>query len=169
MAIFEKDMKDFTKNTMVMFTPIMPILLATLYSRFNDGVDGVSYELIYIIIGITFSTVSTGLMMMIMAEEKEKNTLRGLMMSPASFVDIIVGKSLVTTLLTVVTFVISFLIFDPSSLVDFSVILSSLLLFVFFLLLGIGVGLFVKSVGTTTIYTLPIMLIFGFTTMFSML
>src|SRR5699024_10361532 len=132
-----------------------PILLAILYSRMYDEADGVSYELIYIIIGITFSAVTTSLMMMIMAEEKEKNTLRGLMMSPASFVDVIVGKSLVTTLLTVVTFVISFLIFDASLLLDFSIIFSSLLLFVFFLLLGIGVGLFVKSVGTTTIYTLP--------------
>src|SRR5699024_4610779 len=134
-AIFEKDMKDFMKNTMTMFTPIMPIILAILYSRLNEGADEFSYELIYMIVGITLSTVTTSLMMMIMAEENEKNTLRGLMMSPASFVDIIVGKSLVTTLLTVVTFIVSILILDASLLLDFSIIFSSLLLFVFFLLL----------------------------------
>lgn len=167
MAIFEKDMKDFTKNMMTLFTPIMPILLAALYRRMNTGGEAFSYEMVYIIVGVTLSTVTTGLLMMNMAEEKEKNTLRGLMMSPASFTDIIIGKSLVTTFITLVTYVLSLYLLDGALLMDFSVLFTSLLLFVFFLFLGIGIGLFVKTVGATTIYMMPIMLLFGFTPMFS--
>lgn len=39
----------------------------------------------------------------------------------------------------------------------------------FFFLLGIGVGLFVKTVGMTTVYLMPIMLLFGFTLMIEFL
>src|SRR5699024_11441923 len=40
-----------------------------------------------------------------------------------------------------------------------------ILLFLFFLLLGIGVGLFAKSVSATSAYMMPIMFAFGFTPM----
>ncbi|MDY0394401.1 hypothetical protein RWE15_07985 [Virgibacillus halophilus] len=36
-AIFEKDMKDFMKNTMMLFTPIIPVILAVLYSRMGGS------------------------------------------------------------------------------------------------------------------------------------
>src|SRR5690625_6238099 len=63
--------------------------------------------MIFIIVGAVFSCVSSGCMMMFMAEENEKQTLRGLTMSPASFADIIIGKSLLTFVLTIVSFLFS--------------------------------------------------------------
>src|SRR5699024_10330673 len=38
-----------------------------------------------------------------------------------------------------------------------------ILLGIFFLNLGIGIGLLVKSVATTSVYLIPIMILFGFT------
>src|SRR5699024_12590775 len=38
-------------------------------------------------------------------------------------------------------------------------------LFFFFLFLGFGIGLFVKTAGMTTVYSMPIVHIFGFTPM----
>lgn len=162
-AIFEKDMKDFMKNSMTVFAPIVPIILSLFYRRMGVDTEELSLFLIYFIIGMTLSSISTGLMMMMMAEEKEKNTLRGLIMSPASMVDIIIGKSLVTTLITFITLFISLLILDLEQIFDVHVIINSFLLFIFFLLLGIGIGLFVKSVGATTVYAMPIMFLFGLT------
>ncbi|MBO1005353.1 hypothetical protein ACFSKI_02730 [Pseudogracilibacillus auburnensis] len=45
----------------------------------------------------------------------------------------------------------------------------ALVFFFFYFLLGIGVGLFVKTVGMTTVYLMPIMLLFGFTLMIEFL
>lgn len=42
-----------------------------------------------------------------MAEENEKKTLRGLIQSPASLADILIGKSLVVGLFTLVSLIIS--------------------------------------------------------------
>ncbi|MDY0404371.1 hypothetical protein P5G51_002125 [Virgibacillus sp. 179-BFC.A HS] len=167
-AIFEKDMKDFMKNTMMFFTPLLPVILAVFYSRLGEG-EEMPLMMIYLIVGVTYSAVTSGTMMMLMAEENEKKTLRGLMLSPASFLDIIIGKSLAATLLTVVSLVVSLLIMGIAPLLNAQAIMGLVLLFFFFLFLGIGIGLFVKTVGITTAYLMPIMFLFGFTPMVTFL
>lgn len=162
-AIFEKDIKDFVKNMMLLVMPLLPVLLALFYDRMP--VEGLSLMTLYVIVGITFSAVTSTCMMIMMAEENEKNTLRGLIQSPATFMDIIVGKSLVTGIITLIPLVVSLTIVGIEPFLDFRVIIGLILLFLFFLLLGIGIGLFSKSVGVTTVYMLPVMFLFGFTPM----
>lgn len=167
MAIFEKDLKDFFKNAMVLFMPFVPIFLAFMYSRMGEDGEELPLFIIILVIGATFASVTSGCLMIFMAEENEKNTLRGLTLSPASMSDIIVGKSLLTLLLTAFTLIVSFLFLDFEPFLTVKGILSLLVLFLFFLFLGIGVGLFVKTVGMTTAYLMPIMFLFGFTPMIS--
>src|SRR5699024_3359602 len=121
--------------------------------------------LVFLVVGIAFSSILTSGIMTMMAEENEKNTLRGLVQSPASMMDILVGKSLVVTLMTVVSVAVSFLIMDMNMYWVVSDIKRIIMLWRFFLNSGIWVGLTVKSVATTSVYLLPIMLIFGFTPM----
>lgn len=165
-AVFEKDMKDFMKNLMLLMMPGIPIILALMYTRMND--EELPVAMIYIIVGVTFSAVTSSMMMTMMAEENEKKTLRGLIQSPASFLDIIVGKSLVTGLITFITLVASLLIIGIEPFLSFRVIIGLILLFLFFLLLGIGIGLFSKSIAATSVYLMPVMFLFGFTPMFSL-
>lgn len=51
-------------------------------------------------INITFSMVATYVQCCLIAEEKEKNTLRSLMLSPASTSEILIGKSTLTFIST---------------------------------------------------------------------
>lgn len=163
-AIFEKDLKDFMKNTMTLFMPFIPILIAFMFNRMSAGVDEeMPIMLHYLIVGVTYSAVTSAAIMMMMAEEKEKKTLRGLMLSPASFFDIIVGKSVVVTLLSFASLIVSLLLLGIEPLLNLQAIIGILILYCFFLFLGIGIGLFVKNVGITTAYYMPIMFIFGFT------
>lgn len=163
-AIFEKDLKDFMRNTMLLFMPVLPIFLSFFYARLGGG-EEIPLMIVYLVVGVTFSAVTTGNIMMMMAEENEKKTLRGLILSPASFADIIIGKSLVTGLLTLFSLVVSLLIMGIEPFLHIQAMLGLVFLFFFFLFLGIGVGLFVKSVGITTVYLMPIMFLFGFTPM----
>jgi len=166
-AIFEKDLKDFMKNTATIFMPIVPIFLAFFYNKVGeDGGESLPLMVVYIVVGVTFSTIAAGSMMILMAEENEKKTLRGLIMSPASYLDIIVGKMLVTTFMTIITLVISIVLMGNTEILEFQQIIGMIILFFFFLFLGIGIGLFVKTAGMTTVYSMPIMFIFGFTPMY---
>lgn len=169
-AIFEKDLKDFMKNTATIFMPIVPIFLAFFYNKMGeDGGESLPLMVVYLVVGVTFSTIAAGSMMILMAEENEKKTLRGLIMSPASYLDIIVGKTLVTTFMTVITLIISIALMGNTEILEVQQIIGIIVLFFFFLFLGIGIGLFVKTAGMTTVYSMPIMFIFGFTPMYEFL
>ncbi|MBP1969799.1 ABC-2 type transport system permease protein [Virgibacillus natechei] len=168
-AIFEKDIKDFMKNMMLLMMPVIPIVLALLYTRIGGGNEEIPIFLIYVIVGTTYSAVTSSTIMTMMAEENEKKTLRGLIQSPASMMDIIIGKSLVTGLITFISLIVSLVIIDIEPFLNFRVILGLLLLFLFFLLLGIGIGLFTKSIAATSVYLMPVMFLFGFTPMIGML
>lgn len=163
-AIFEKDLKDFMKNMMLILMPVVPIVLSLFYRQMGVG-EEMPLSIIYIIVGVVFTTVTANCIMAMMAEEKEKKTLHGLTMSPASFLDVIIGKSLVTGLMTLITLVISLTIIGMDPILNIRGLVGLILLFLFFLLIGIGVGLFAKSVSTTSAYIMPIMFAFGFTPM----
>ncbi|WP_434122123.1 ABC transporter permease [Salinicoccus roseus] len=165
MAIFEKDLKEFTRNAMLFTTILLPIILAFMYSRMGGGGEALPAMLVYLIVGVAFSAILCSGIMTMMAEENEKNTLRGLMQSPASMLDILAGKSLVVVLMTAVSLIISFLIMDVAFEWSIASIGGLILLALFFLNVGIAVGLTVDSVATTSVYLLPIMFIFGFTPM----
>lgn len=163
LAIFEKDMKEFMRNMSLFTMILLPIVMALLFSNINMGVEGqgLPLEIILMIIGMTFSAISYNTMATMIAEENEKETLRGLVQSPATLLDIILGKSLVASLMTLVSLIISLAICQSLTNWSFAAIIATLLLLMFFLCLGIAVGLTVKSVATTAVYTMPIMFIFG--------
>lgn len=101
LAIFQKDYKDLSRNLFVSSTLVMPLFFAVFYSRIGDaGVD-----ITYFVINITFSLVAIFVQCALIAEEKEKNTLRGLMLSPASTLDILLGKSALTFVTTMILIV----------------------------------------------------------------
>lgn len=162
-AIVEKDVKEFIKNPMLYLIPVTPIFLAFVYSRLSTFEDASSNMYpTYILIGITFTMVTANVMIVLIAEEYDKQTLQGLILSPASFIDLLVGKSLVNTIFSWLTLFISLLILGERQEFSFITICGIVLLFLFFLFLGLGVGLFTPSISLTTTYSMVILLIFGF-------
>lgn len=160
-AIFQKDLKELSKNMYIGTSLIMPILLAIFYGQLEE----VSIELHYLIINLTFVAVGAFIQSAIIAEEKEKNTLRGLMLSPATLPEILSGKSLVSFILTCVTIVICAVItgYEPANfiLIAVAIIISSF----FYLALGTLMGLLSRSVVEASVVMLPGMFIFGFSSM----
>lgn len=162
-AIFEKDLKEFMRNMMLFTSVLIPIVLAAFFGRMDGGAGGVPNEMVIIIAGVVFTAVTFSSMMTMMAEENEKDTLRGLLQSPATIIDIIAGKSAVITLMTIISLVVSIMMINVSGFWSMANIAGLILLGIFFLNLGIGIGLLVKSVATTSVYLIPIMFLFGFT------
>lgn len=165
MAIFEKDLKEFTRNMMLFTSILIPIVLAFMYGNMGEPNEGFPPVIISIIVGVAFSAILCSGIMTMMAEENEKDTLRGLVQSPASMMDILIGKSLVVIMMTAISLILSLIIMAADLSWSPAAIAAMLLLGIFFLNLGVAVGLEVKSVATTSVYMLPIMMVFGFTPM----
>ncbi|GEL76736.1 ABC transporter permease [Tenuibacillus multivorans] len=160
-AIFQKDLKDISKNIFVLSTVLIPFLFAFLYGRQGD----VPLEVQFLIINIAFTAVGAFVQSAVIAEEKEKNTLRGLMMSPATSSEILTGKSLLSAVLTVVTMIVclsitNYVVTDPIML------LSMIIALIFFISLGTLVGLMTKSLMEASVVSVPIIFVFGMGRMF---
>ncbi|SER51793.1 ABC transporter permease [Psychrobacillus sp. OK032] len=155
-AILQKDFKDFSRNTAVSIVIFLPIILAAVYGRM--GLDSIQAH--YMNINMTFAMVGTYVQCCLIAEEKEKNTLRGLMLSPASTLEILGGKSLLTFLLTIIiVFFSAFLSeYKPANItiVAFAIVLSTL----FYIGIGTLLGLVAKSVMESSVIVLPVIGIF---------
>lgn len=168
LAIAEKDFKEFMKNMMLLMMPIIPILMAFI---FDKQAKQMSLEdkgiIIIIVVMIAFGSILTISLMTMFAEENEKHTLRGLINSPATLFDIVVGKSFVVIIITAITTAVVLFIFKENIFDTVPMIIGGLLMVVFFLLIGVAIGLNVKTVAITSAYTLPILFIFVMGDMFT--
>lgn len=155
-AIFQKDFKDFSRNMAVSIVIFLPLILAAVYGRM--GLDSIQAH--FMNINMTFAMVGTYVQCCLIAEEKEKNTLRGLMLSPASTLEILGGKSLLSFVLTIViAFFCAYLSeYRPVNItiVAVAIIISS----IFFIGLGTLLGLIAKSVMESSVIVLPVLVIF---------
>jgi ABC-2 type transport system permease protein len=157
-AIFVKDLKDLYKNLFVSSAMLVPVALAIFYSR----MDEVPIEVNFLIINLTLASVAAYIQCALIAEEKEKNTLRGLMLSPATLPEILSGKSLVTLFITLITIVLCMMLtgYEPSNLL---LVAAGILLSAFFyVILGTMLGMLIRSVVDASVLLLPIVMIFGF-------
>lgn len=156
-AILQKDYKDLSRNLFVSTTLIMPLLMAVLFGRM--GIEGIASH--YLIINLGFILVGAYVQSSLIAEEKEKNTLRGLMLSPASTLEIFCGKSLLSFIATAVVVAGSIWLsgYNPRNLAVIAIAL--VLSAVFYVGLGTLIGLFTKSVMEASVVIVPIMFIFS--------
>lgn len=164
-AILQKDFKDISRNSAVSITALMPLIIAFVFGKMNDDV---SIEAHYMVINFTMIIVGSFVQCSLIAEEKEKNTLRGLMLSPASTLEILGGKSLLSLIATMIIVVIGAFLsgYQPEHIVVIAV--AVLFCSIFFIGLGTLLGLFAKSVMEASVIFMPFMVIFGFGSMITM-
>lgn len=156
-AIFIKDLKDLQRNSYTIFTLIIPILFV-LFIRYTDepGIDigALPINLSLLIVGVFIQAA-------IVAEEKEKNTLRGLLLSPVKPFEVLVGKSMLSAILAILVMLISMFIINNNIPSPIPFMISIGLSLVIYISLGTLLGLFSRSVMDTSMIGMPVLLIFG--------
>lgn len=155
-AIFMKDWKDLMRNSYVLVTLVLPLVFAVMYDRMGAGEVGALFA-----INFAFVIAGAFIQSAMVAEEKEKNTLRGLLLSPASIIEVFIGKSLLSAFATILIIVGCILLsnYEIPSLGLF--ILLSLINIVTFIGIGTMLGLVSKTVMETSIIGMPILIVFG--------
>ena len=151
-AIFRKEVQDVKTNSQALIMIVFPLIFAVLFSRM--GMNGMGGMLTMMTLIFTAGFIQS----LLIAEEKEKYTLRVLMLSPASPVEILLGKSVLTLCMTVGICFINFLIIDELKGNIGGLVLVITLSTLLFLCIGTMIGLAANSVAQTSVIGLPILM-----------
>ena len=157
-AVFIKDYRDFLKNAYMLSTGVIPLFFAFI---FNQG-EGVESEAAFMPIVLSMVMVGSFIQAGVIAEEKEKNTLRGLLLSPLNTAEIFIGKSLLSAVLSVIMIAAVIFIGEiPMPDQIFLVAAAILISLVIFISIGTILGLISRTVMETSVIGIPVLFIFG--------
>jgi len=146
------------KNLFISTTLVVPLLLAFLYGRMGMT-DLTSYFMVF---NITFTMIGTYVQAALIAEEKEKNTLRGLMLSPASTLEILIGKSLLTIIFTTILLFLAAYLMNYSPPNMLIMVVAMFISIIFYIGLGTVLGLLTRSVTEASVAIMPFIFFFSF-------
>lgn len=162
-TIFRKDVKDILRYWSVSTILVLPLVLAVITGK-GGGPAIAPIEAHFVVFNLAFTMVAAYLQCVMIAEEKEKNTLRGLMLSPATPAEILTGKSLLSFLFTAVIIMIGARLsgYEPEDplIISIAMVVSIL----FYIALGTLLGLLTKSVMGASMLIAPVTLLFTFGT-----
>lgn len=156
-ALFKLGIEDLTKNANVFVYIIMPLAFSILYS--NMGI--LSKDFIFsLCVLLNLSMVPVALMGTIIAEEKEKNTLRTLMLNDVSATEILFAKALICMLFVMLNNILMYLIIGFS--MNYFILYQTIALFVSLSVIFFGavVGLLAKNQMSAGLLSIPFMAIF---------
>jgi|GEM_PF-752811 len=158
-GILKKDYKELKVNTYLFFSSCIPIALAVFYHFASK--NGTTVFDNFLILGCIYIFSIVLVVGSIISEEKEKYTLEGLVLSPASFLDILIGKNILSLGLAVFCVFVSFyLVLDYQFYLKPASFVLLCLSFIFYSLIGTLLGLFSKSVSQVNVYFIPIFIVF---------
>lgn len=157
-AIFMKDYKEFSRNYAISIMLFFPIFFALIYRGDHDDAMFMNA----FVLNFSLAMLTCFVQACLFAEEKEKNTLRSLMMTPASMFDVLFGKSLFVISMSAVVFAVTIYIlgFLPEGAALVSFIISMILSLILYTSLGTICGLFSKTVMEATLAVFPVLIIF---------
>ena len=161
-ALTKKEFKSFTKNTNVLLMCMLPILFSIIYSYIygSDHVNGMPKLMVMLLcLNMNLIMCSSFTIAMLIAEEKEKNTLRTLLLSGVSALEFLFGKVVLTLILSTITNIIIFFISGMEVKYLAWFLLISTLVIISMIIIGALIGMFSKNQMSTSVIGMPIMLI----------
>ncbi|MGF7048997.1 ABC-2 type transport system permease protein [Paenibacillus sp. DS2015] len=156
-AIFVKDYKEFSRNYAISIMLLFPIFFALIL---RSAPPSLLPGAIGIVLNTSFVILTCFAQACLIAEEKERNTLRSLMMTPATTMDVIIGKSsLVFVMSAVVLAIATFILgFEPASIWAF--VAAMILSIILYTAVGTICGLFSKTLLDASLSIIPVAIVF---------
>ncbi|MGN7385230.1 ABC transporter permease [Paenibacillus sp. SAFN-117] len=155
-AIFVKGYKEFSRNYAISIMLIFPIVLAFLLRGAGPSLPGA----LGYVLNFSFVILTSFAQACLIAEEKERNTLRSLMMTPATTMDVLIGKSaLVFAMSAVVLGIATYIMgYEPASI--WALVAAIVLSIILYTAAGTICGLFSKTLLDASLSIIPVSIVF---------
>ncbi len=160
-ALFKKDIKDSLRNPNVALLLLLPLMLTLLYRYILSEHLDINMLMMFVI-PFPLAILPNSILAMTVAEEKEKNTLRTLMLSGVTAAEFITSKVLVTlAFLLFINLAVFLIIGLPIAYLAGFLLITSLGAIPLFLL-GVTIGIVSRNQMSTGVLTAPVMFLFLF-------
>lgn len=154
-SITKKDYLELKKNNYLFLTACLPIIFSIII-YFNNSKDLSSVELFLTLSGTYVFSIILVIASTI-AEEKEYNTLEALIMSPISFLEIIIGKSIIPFIIGVFNYGMGcYFLLNLNLHNNFNNLLIFILMICFSIELGTLIGVASKNISQVNILFIPL-------------
>ncbi|WP_026860092.1 hypothetical protein [Jeotgalicoccus psychrophilus] len=163
-ATIYRDLREFLTNYAVLILLIMPPAMAGLYGM-TPRLEGTEIPdiMIFVVLGTALSAMATNIPLMLYAEENEHGTLKLVTHTKSDLMNGLIGRSILTLIVTAVVTVVSLIIIDGLYIVSFQIMIGYTAAAVIFLNLGLWTGLLAKLQSTSTVYGAMILFFLGMT------
>ena len=163
-ATIYRDLREFFTNYAVLTLLIMPPAMAALYGMTaRSAGEEMPVIMIFVVLGTALSAVTTNIPLMLYAEENEHGTLKLVTHTKSDLVNGLIGRSILTLLITAAVTAVSLIIIDGVYVMSFQMIIGYTAAAVIFLNLGLWTGLLAKLQSTSTVYGVVILFFLGMT------
>lgn len=151
-ATIYRDLREFLTNYAVLILLIMPPAMAGLYGM-TPRPEGTEIPdiMIFVVLGTALSAMATNIPLMLYAEENEHGTLKLVTHTKSDLMNGLIGRSILTLIVTAVVTVVSLIIIDGLYIVSFQMMIGYTAAAVIFLNLGLWTGLLAKLQSTSTV------------------
>ncbi|MBU3101045.1 MULTISPECIES: ABC transporter permease [Clostridium] len=161
-VLFKKEVNGLSKKSNLLLMCLLPVLFSFIYTTVFRGVgksDGLGkFDILSICLGMNIVLVAGSMIAMLIAEEKEKNTLRTLMLSGVSPLEFLTGKIVITFLVSEILNILIFYIVGMDSVHLGEFILLTSLVAISMIEIGAIVGIIVPDeISAGTVGTLIFM------------
>lgn len=163
-ATIYRDIREFFTNYAALTLLIMPPAMAILYGMTaRSAGEEMPAVMIFVVLGTTLSAVTTNIPLMLYAEENEHGIMKLVNRTKNDLVNGLIGRSILTLIVTALVSVISIIIIGGIHIVSFQMIAGYTIAAVIFLNLGLWTGLIAKLQSTSTVYGVIILFFLGMT------
>ncbi|WBW96443.1 ABC transporter permease [Oceanirhabdus sp. W0125-5] len=156
-AVLIKEFQDFKSNINYLVICLIPLFLSIIYKMLystHQNLLLVTTTIMSIsMIGLTFSAGT-------FSEEKEKHTLRVVMLSPISELELFLGKALLSYILIIISSFANLFILNPGNINGPKFLIVVSLAGFSCILFGIGIGILAPNEKTSGILSLPVIFIY---------
>ncbi|MGG4142467.1 ABC transporter permease [Paenibacillus algorifonticola] len=158
-AIFVKDYKEFSRNYALSIMLIFPIILALLLRA--AGATSSLPGSFATVLNLSFVLLTCFAQACLIAEEKERNTLRSLMMTPATTMDVLIGKSTLVFVMSAVALAIATYLFGYEPARIWAFVAAIILSIILYTAVGTICGLFSKTLLDASLSIIPVTIVFS--------
>ncbi|MCM3611741.1 ABC transporter permease [Planococcus sp. MERTA32b] len=155
-AILIKDYKEFSRNYAISVMILFPLLFALIY-RSDGGEQATMYAFV---MNFSLAMLTSFVQACLIAEEKERSTLRSLMMTPASMLDVLIGKSSLVFIISAVVLAASTYLFGFESTNILLLVAALGISILLYTAIGTICGLYSKSLIEASLSVFPVLIIF---------